>query len=103
MVAGIIVTAVADELVLAHPEGHMETGTALAILGGPALYILGNLLFKANMASRVPLSHLLGLGLLGVGAAMAPILSPLLLNTFTTGALMVVAGWEMLSLTKKTC
>jgi low temperature requirement protein LtrA len=36
----------ADELVLAHPGGHIEAKTALAVLGGPTLYLLGNALFK---------------------------------------------------------
>ena len=46
MVAGIIVAAVADELALHHPGGHTDLKTAAVILGGPALYLAGNSLFK---------------------------------------------------------
>lgn len=46
IVAGIIVAAVGDELVLRHPGGHTEIAAASVILGGPALYLLGNSLFK---------------------------------------------------------
>ena len=46
MVAGIIVAAVGDELSIAHPGGPMTAPTAATLLGGPALFLLGHLLFK---------------------------------------------------------
>ena len=58
LVAGIVVAAVGDELVLAHPTGHTDAKTAAVLLGGPALYLLGNLLFKRATASSPALvSH----------------------------------------------
>ena len=41
IVAGIIVTAVADELVLMHPGGHSDLKTVLSAIGGPMLFLLG--------------------------------------------------------------
>ena len=38
IVAGIIVAAVGDELVLAHPTGHTDAKTVVALLGGAALF-----------------------------------------------------------------
>src|SRR5689334_2676747 len=35
IVAGIILSAVADEIVLKHPEGHTDLKTALTAIGGP--------------------------------------------------------------------
>ena len=61
IVAGIIVAAVGDELVLHHPGGHTDLKTAIVLLGGPALYLLGNLLFKRLSAPNSPLSHSSGL------------------------------------------
>src|SRR5262249_14136501 len=46
MVAGIIVTAVGDELTLTHPTGHAGTATIATVVGGPALFLAGHLLFK---------------------------------------------------------
>src|SRR5581483_4384829 len=46
IVAGIIVTAVADERTLAHAGGPITPETAAVILGGPALYLAGNAAFK---------------------------------------------------------
>ncbi len=104
IIAGVIVSAVADELVLAHPEhfGTNENAAIAAILGGPALYIAGNALFKwvCNDRRTPPLSHLLGLVLL---LALAPLayshaLSPLALGAATTMVLVLVAAWETVSL-----
>ncbi|HEY4342798.1 MAG TPA: low temperature requirement protein A [Parvibaculum sp.] len=101
IVAGIIVAAVADERVLAHPEGHLDFSVIAVILGGPALYLVGNTLFKWAIAGRMPLSHLVGLGLLvGTGLA-APYATLLSLSAATTAILVVVAGWETVSLKGK--
>jgi low temperature requirement protein LtrA len=98
LIAGIIVSAVADELVLSHPLAHTEPSTIAVILGGPALYLLGNLLFKRTTASRLALSHLVGLALLAGLGAVAPFLPPLLLGAASTLVLVVVAAWETWSL-----
>ncbi len=94
LVAGIIVSAVADEWVLAHPAGHTDLPTALALLGGPALFLLGSLLFKLSIWKRWALSRMVGLGLLGVLAAVVGQVSPLTLSWLATGVLLVVAVWE---------
>jgi low temperature requirement protein LtrA len=47
MIAGIIVTAAADELVLLHPQRHASIETVWLTLGGTALFIAGHALFKA--------------------------------------------------------
>ncbi|MGZ8324877.1 MAG: low temperature requirement protein A [Rhodoplanes sp.] len=98
IIAGIIVGAVADELVLAHPAGHVDGKTALAILGGPALFVLGAALFKRLSSSRFPLSHLVGLGMLAVLAVVHALLSPLALAALATATLVMVATWEWVSL-----
>ncbi len=101
VVAGIIVCAVADELVLVHPE-HASDAAIVAILGGPALYLLGSAAFKwaTNDRRMPPLSHLVGLlALLAVApAAFAHLLSALALGWLTTAILLVVATWESLAL-----
>ena len=101
IVAGIIVSAVADELVLAHP-GHASDAGVVAIVGGPLIYLLGNALFKwlTNDRRAPPLSHLAGLALL---LALAPLalshwLSPLALGAATTAILVLVAAWETIAI-----
>ncbi|MFW0793543.1 low temperature requirement protein A [Gordonia sp. CPCC 205515] len=45
LVGGIIVSAVGAELMMAHPREHAELATALAIAGGPAIFMIGITLF----------------------------------------------------------
>lgn len=98
IVCGIIGCAVSDELILAHPEGETHVATAAAILGGPALYVLGNGLFKFPLLSRFPLSHIVGLALLAGLIPFAPSLSPLGLAAAATGTLIVTAAWEQIAI-----
>ena len=39
IVAGIVLAAVGDELVIAHPGHHAELFDAFTIVGGPAVYL----------------------------------------------------------------
>ena len=50
IVAGIIVTAVADELVLKHPGGHSDLKTVISAIGGPLLFLFGTILFKLQLS-----------------------------------------------------
>jgi low temperature requirement protein LtrA len=102
IVAGIIVAAVADELVLHHPGGHTDARTAAVILGGPALYLAGNALFKRLTASWMPLSHTVGLGLLALLILSVLYLPPLALSAAATAVLLLVAIWEWVSLRGRT-
>ena len=54
IVAGILLAAVGDELVLAHPDDPLHTAGALVVLGGPALYLLGLVAFGARVGRRQP-------------------------------------------------
>jgi low temperature requirement protein LtrA len=98
IVAGIIVAAAADELTLAHPGGHVDFKTAFAVIGGPALFVAGNILFKHVTAGWPPLSHMVGLGLLALLIFAVPYLSPLSLGAAATAVLIIIAIWERLSL-----
>jgi low temperature requirement protein LtrA len=99
LVAGIILAAVGDELVLAHPTGHTEVGTAAVLVGAPAVYLVGNLMFKRATATSPALSHLVGLALLALLTPASMRMQPLILSAATTLVLVVVAAWETLSLT----
>ncbi|MGV9711426.1 low temperature requirement protein A [Gordonia sp. NPDC003424] len=45
LVGGIIVSAVGTELMMAHPSEHADLPTAMAIAGGPAVFMVGITLF----------------------------------------------------------
>ncbi|MFG1345317.1 low temperature requirement protein A [Xanthobacter autotrophicus DSM 431] len=98
IVFGIIGCAVSDELILAHPGGEVSAATAAAIVGGPAVYVLGCGLFKYPLLGHMPLSHLAGIALLAALVPLSGFFSPLGLAAAATFALLVVAAWEAVSL-----
>ncbi len=53
MVAGIIVAAVGDELVIAHPKDELPGREVAAVVAGPALYLLAQALFRLRMAGSL--------------------------------------------------
>lgn len=64
MIAGIVVSAVGDELQIAHPLGHGSPEAAVALLGGPALFLAGHALFKFFVFNVVSLPRLVAIVLL---------------------------------------
>ena len=98
IVAGIILSAVADELVLQHPEGHADIRTVLSAVGGPLLFLIGTILFKHTIRGWLQLSHGAGIIALGVLGWFAGDLSPLMLSIVTSALMIVVAAWESISL-----
>jgi len=98
IVAGIILSAVADELVLKHPADHSDLKTVLSAIGGPLLFLIGTILFKHTIRGWLQLSHGAGIVALGILAWFAGGLSPLMLSFLTTAIMIVVAAWESISL-----
>jgi low temperature requirement protein LtrA len=49
IVAGIIVAAVAAELVIAYPSEELHGSDLLPLAAGPGLYLVGSLVFKASV------------------------------------------------------
>jgi low temperature requirement protein LtrA len=98
IVAGIVVSAVGDELLLAHPDGHVGGKEILSILGGPLLYLIGTILFKHAIRGIYQLSHLVGIGLFIALIPFGSRFTPLSLAVVAAAILMVVAVWEAISL-----
>jgi low temperature requirement protein LtrA len=96
IIAGIIACAVSDDIVLAHPYGHVDPATAAVIVGGPALYVGGTLLFRWSISRRASRSQIAGLILLALLVPAAGALSPLALAALATLVLVVVAVVEQL-------
>ncbi|MFN8617903.1 MAG: low temperature requirement protein A [Dehalococcoidia bacterium] len=92
MVAGIIVAAVGDEIVLAHPRGGADLSTALAIVGGPALFLVGYSLFKRAVLGRFFAVHLVALAALIALFLSRPAASPVVLTIGTTLVLVALAA-----------
>ena len=74
IVAGIIMVAIADDLLIAHPDGRLAAAGVVMMVGGPAVYLLGESLVRVRMTSSLNPQRLLtviALALLGVLGVMS--------------------------------
>ena len=97
MVAGIIVVAAGDEVAIAHPLDEVTFAEAAVIIGGPALYLAGNTLFKLFVWRHVPASRIAGFIALSALVPVAVMASALILTTATTAVLVGVAAYDLLT------
>jgi low temperature requirement protein LtrA len=102
IVAGIVLSAVGDKGLIAHPHDPVAWQDAVTLMGGPALFLLGNFLFKNATSRRWPLSHLLGISLLGMGVLLTEWLDVLGIAVWTLGVLVAVAALERFLLRSRT-
>jgi len=94
MVAGIIVTAVADELTIAHPDGHARAEFIAVIAGGAVLFLAGHALYKWSLSGRIYVSRLVAIIALGILVPAGTVASPLVLAVMATLILVAVACWD---------
>jgi low temperature requirement protein LtrA len=95
-IAGIIVTAVADEWTIHHPTGHTDPKTAAALIGGPFLFLLGGLLFKRAVFRLWAPAQVVGLLALAALIPVSTLVGPLVLSIATTVVLLGVCIREHL-------
>ena len=101
IVAGIILTAVSDELVLKHPSDHSDVRIIVSTIGGPLVFLVGTILFKHAIRGFLQLSHCVGIILMLALWWFAAELSALWLSVVTSAIMIVVAVWESVSLGAK--
>jgi low temperature requirement protein LtrA len=69
IVAGILLSAVGDEIVIAHPTDELKDAELVAVVSGPALYLLAFVLLRLRMVGTLAGPRLAGaLGCLAVAA-----------------------------------
>jgi low temperature requirement protein LtrA len=89
IVAGILLAAVGDELVIAHPGDTLGTAGALVTLGGPALFLAGLVAFGARIGRASTRPRLAAIVVL-VAAVPAAAHAPGLLVTTLAALLLAV-------------
>lgn len=94
LIGGIILAAVGDELMLAHPFGFTDPLAAVCILGGPMLFLAGNLLFKRVLFEEFLRSHIAGLAMMAGLSIISTMASPIILSAVATTILFVTGVWE---------
>jgi low temperature requirement protein LtrA len=97
MVAGIIVVAAGDQLVLSRPGEAGSAPVSAMVLGGAALFLIGHALFKLvvwHVVSRARIAGVVVLGLLGL---VAPHVTALVLSICTAVVVLAVATADYLT------
>ena len=97
IVAGIILTAVGEDFSLSHPREGATMREAIAILGGPVLFLAGNIGVKIAAAYQRPVSHFAGVAALCL-LLPVPGIPLFALQLASMGVLLLVALWEYLAL-----
>ena len=97
IIAGIIMVAVADDLLVAHPGDHLSTAGVVMATIGPAVYLLGESAVRVRMIGRASPKRLACVAALAVIGLLGGGLSALALTACVAVVLallaMAEAGW----------
>jgi len=94
LIAGVIASAVGNDLVLAHPHAHPAAAQIAILLAGPAIYLLGSAAYKRIVYGVMPVSHLVGALLLLALVPVGLVADMLLMGWLTTAVVLIVSFWE---------
>ena len=96
IVAGIVLVAVADELVIAHPTDDLHDAGALVALGGPALFLVGLMAAAARIGHAQSRPRAVAVVALLAAVPLAARASGLLVSALLTGLLTLLVVDEQL-------
>lgn len=99
LVAGIIVSAVGDKIVIDAPTANLAPAEIAVVFGGPILYLAGHLWFRWVMIRDIGPKRLAAIAALGVLAAATVLLDPRadVAAGAATLVLVILAAWEFRS------
>ena len=84
LVAGVIFAAVGNDLSIKHPAQSVDMADVMVIYGGPAIYLIGNAIYKRLIYGRFPVSHIAGVLALIIAAPFAFRTDLLMISGITT-------------------
>ena len=90
LVAGVILSAVGDGLVIEHPTQLVSPAEVVVISAGPAFYLFGHVLFRRRITGAVSWVRLAGAGGCVAIALVGSIVPALLLSALLVGVLILV-------------
>lgn len=94
IVAGIIVNAVGDELVIAHPTEKLPADELAVLAAGPILYLLGHIAFRLRMTATLATRRLIATVLIAAAAAAGAALPALAVAVIVLLILLLLAASE---------
>ena len=95
LVAGIIASAVANDLILEHPHEAASLAYVAVLIGGPALYLVGSAIYKKVVYGRIAASHVVGALVLLALVPVAFQLDLLTMGWLTTIVLLAISWWDI--------
>jgi low temperature requirement protein LtrA len=101
LVAGIIVSAVGDELVIVHPSEPLTNAEVAAVVAGPAIYLLGHALFRLRLTNTVSWRRLTGAAACVVAGVVAGGADALVLAVIVLAVLVGVIASETLAAARR--
>ena len=101
IVAGIIVSAVGDELVIAHPSETLHGPELVALVAGPALYLLAHVALRLRMTGTVSGKRLTGAVACFALGFLGPHVSALVLSALLLGVLIAIIAAEQLATARR--
>jgi low temperature requirement protein LtrA len=100
-VAGIIVSAVGDELVIAHPHEPLPGAEVTAIVAGPAIYLLAHALFRLRLTGTVSRRRLTGAAACAIVGVAASGADALVVALLVLVVLLAVIGSEHIAAARR--
>jgi len=95
IIAGIILSAVGDDLLIAHPHDTLHGVGLAAVVGGPALYLLGENLFRLRMTGTTNAKRFGAATALAALAVLGAHVSALATSGAVALVLVGLATWEL--------
>jgi low temperature requirement protein LtrA len=94
IVAGIIMVAVADDLLIADPTHRLRAAGVVMTVAGPALYLLGESLVRVRMIKSVSPQRLLAVVALAALGVLGHALTALVLTAVVALIVIGLAVWD---------
>lgn len=96
LVGALIICAVGDELIVAHPEQEMRAEVVFVLIIGPIVYILANSIYKYVTCRMLPLSHIIAVIALALLLPWPYHIFLLTMNILVTSVFIFVIVFDML-------
>lgn len=94
LVAGVILSAVGDRLVIADPTNRLTSAAVVVVAAGPAVYLLGHVLFRLRVGASVSWKRLGGAVACILVGLIGTVVPALALSALLVGILLIVIASE---------
>jgi low temperature requirement protein LtrA len=101
LVAGVIAAAVGDELVIARPGDVLPGREVVAVVAGPAIYLLGHTLFRLRLAGSISRRRLGGALACVAAGICGTVVAAVWVEALVCAILVAVIGLEHLAAARR--